>query len=93
MLKIGSGENLISFVHFLKRVPQISHGGGCDSGGGAGKCKSPEECYENLFMSISYENTQTTVVSIENGLNHPSYISLVCDLPNKGVWQGSLFCE
>ena len=28
---------------------------GCDSGGGAGKCRSPQERDENLFLSISTE--------------------------------------
>jgi hypothetical protein len=41
---------------FSQRVPQISHRGGCDSGGGArSNAKSPQERYENLFLSISPE--------------------------------------
>jgi len=46
-------ENLISFVHFLQLVARISHRGGSDSGKGAGTCKSPQERYESLFLSIS----------------------------------------
>ena len=33
---------------------------GCDSGGGAGKCRSPKERYENLFLSISTEPNEQT---------------------------------
>jgi hypothetical protein len=48
-------ENPISIVLVSQRVPRLSHRGGCDSGGGAGKCQSPQERYENLFLSISPE--------------------------------------
>jgi len=48
-------ENPISIVLVSQRVPRLSHRGGCDSGGGAGKCQSPQERDENLFLSISPE--------------------------------------
>ena len=62
--------------HFIRTFSQMCSpdiaSGGYDRGGGAGKCKIFQECFKNLFLSISYENTQTTVVRSENGLNHPS---------------------
>ena len=40
---------------FFQLVTKISPRGGCNSGGGAGEYRSPQERYENLFMSISPE--------------------------------------
>jgi hypothetical protein len=51
---LGSVENLISFVHLLNLFHRYRIGG-CNSSGGAGKYLSPQERYENLFLSISIE--------------------------------------